>query len=346
MKKALLWKIHHKDVVLCELCNHKCLIAPGKRGRCNVRKNVDGVLYSLNYGNVVASNIDPIEKKPLFHFYPGSKAFSVAAVGCNFTCVFCQNCNISQSDNFEVSSLSGKIEPETVVEQAVRTGCRSVAHTYTEPTVYFEFVYDVARLTREAGLKTVLVSNGFMSALAVEMLVPYVDAINIDLKSWSDDTYKELIGGRLQPVLDNIIRFHEAGVLVEVTTLVVPDMNSSVEELENIAEFIVSVDPFIPWHVSRFHPAFKMLKSPPTSIEMVAQARQIGLDKGLKYVYTGNLRGDEGESSFCYNCSALLVKRSGYEVCLNNLKVADSPAEDGSTGVSCHQCGASHNFRL
>lgn len=345
MKKALLWKSHHKGIVLCELCHHKCLISPGKRGRCNVRKNIDGILYSLNYGNVVASNIDPIEKKPLFHFYPGSKAFSVAAVGCNFSCVFCQNCTISQAENPEAFPLSGQ-EPGIVVAQALKAGCKSIAHTYTEPTVYFEYVYDTACLAREAGLKTVLVSNGFMSSQAVKMLVPYVDAINIDLKSWSDDTYKTLIGGRLQPVLDNIRKFHEAGVLVEVTTLVVPDMNSSTGELESIAEFIVSVDPSIPWHVSRFYPAYKMSDRSPTPIEKVDEARQIGLDKGLFYVYTGNLRGDEGESSYCYNCSALLVKRSGYTVSLNNLRPQDASGEATGTRVACPQCGTLHNFRL
>jgi len=351
LKKALLWEPSSNNAVACKLCHHKCTISSGKRGRCQVRKNVDGVLYTINYGNVIASNIDPIEKKPLFHFYPGSNAFSVAAVGCNFTCLFCQNCTISQADKFESFPMSGYVSPEMVVEKALQSGCKSIAHTYTEPTVYFEYVYDVSVLAREAGLKTVLVSNGFMSEEAVDMLLPYIDGINIDLKCWSEDTYKTFMGGRLEPVVNNIRRFAGSSVLVEVTTLVVPEMNSSLDELRSIADFLASVDKDIPWHVSRFHPAYKMKDRPATSIDKIKEAYDIGIKSGLHYVYTGNVLNDLCESTVCYNCQTMLVKRLGYNVSENHLKIESDDKNIGldkgclnKTRIVCPECGITHNF--
>ena len=332
MKEALLWKSLENKAVQCNLCNHRCKIQEGKKGICQVRENRDGALYSLNYGKVVALHVDPIEKKPLFHFYPGSTAFSVAASGCNFRCTFCQNYSISQSPRED--RINGqKLSPVELVALAKSHGCHTIAHTYTEPTIYFEHAIESARLAHAEGLRTVFVTNGFMSREAAEMMVGVVEGLNIDLKAFSEETYKKTIGGQLQPVLDNIKFFHEQGMLVEVTTLVVPDMNDSDEELGKIASYICSVSPDIPWHVSRFHPDFEMLDRRATPTATVQKARNIGLEAGLRYVYCGNLPGDDGESSLCHSCGAMLVKRWGYRIMQNNLD-----------GKKCPSCGTEHHF--
>ena len=344
MKKAQWWKPLKEGKVQCELCCHYCVISPGSRGRCNVRRNDDSVLYSLNFGNVVASNVDPVEKKPLYHFFPGSQAFSVAAMGCNFSCMFCQNCTISQAHTDSSYGVTSFMTPAEVVDRALKTGCKSIAHTYTEPTVYYEYVYETAVIAREKGLKTILVSNGFLSPQAAEKLIPFVDGINIDLKAWSDETYKSLIGGRVQPVLDNIELFHKRGVLVEVTTLVVPQMNSTSEELKEIAQWIASVDRRIPWHVSRFYPAYKMADRSPTSLEKIEEAWQIGIDAGLAYVYTGNVPRGAHESTLCYNCGKLLVERKGYALVENN--VIEMSNDEGARVAVCPDCKLVQNFAV
>jgi len=332
-KEALLWTALDGDAVRCDLCHHRCGIGLQKTGRCAVRKNVDGVLVSLNYGRTVAANVDPIEKKPLFHFLPGTTAFSVASVGCNFHCAFCQNASISQRP-VDDGAIDGRpMTPEDVVSLARQYGCRSIAHTYTEPTVYFEHAIETARVARRHDVRTVFVTNGFMSQAAVEMMPGLVDAANIDLKAFDDETYRSVIGGRLQPVLDNIAYLHRAGVLVEVTTLVVTDMNDSDDELRGIAQFLVSVSPDIPWHVSRFHPEYRMLDRPATPLATIRRARTLGLEAGLRYVYAGNVPGDDGEQTSCSDCNALLVRRFGFRVVENRL-----------AGRACPDCGAEQYF--
>ncbi len=333
MKKALLWTSLDDNRVQCELCHHSCLIAPGNIGACAVRENVDGILYSLNYGKTVALNVDPIEKKPLFHFFPGSRAFSVASVGCNFTCKFCQNSTISQSPREGTELPTRSLSPEELVSLAEQQNCPTIAHTYTEPTVYFEHAIESARLAKEKGIRSIFISNSFMAPGAIEMMIPVVDAINIDLKAFNEDTYRRVIGGRLVPVLENIKSLHEAGMLVEVTTLVVTDMNDSDEELRQIAQFIVSVSPNIPWHVSRFHPDYKMRDRPATPLSTIKRARDLGKEEGLRYVYSGNVPGDSGESTVCDKCSAMLVKRFAYRIVENRLD-----------GNKCPDCGEEHHF--
>ena len=315
--------------VRCHLCSHRCRINPAKRGICGVRENREGTLYSLVYGMIVAENVDPIEKKPLFHLWPGSKSFSIATVGCNFRCSFCQNHDISQMPREAGSIMGREVSPAALVERAVKTGSRSIAYTYTEPTVFFEFAYDIARLAYERGLKNVFVTNGFMTEETLDVIAPYLDAANVDLKSFRNDFYKKRCGARLSPVLTNLRKMKEVGIWVEVTTLLIPDLNDSEEELRQIAEFIYSLGAETPWHISRFHPQYKMTTLPPTSVEAIHRAARIGKTCGLKYVYSGNVPGDEGEDTLCSHCGKLLINRYGFSIEKIHLH-----------GANCPQCGA------
>jgi len=289
------------------------VIKPGRRGRCAVRENRDGTLYSLVYGKVIARHVDPIEKKPLFHFFPGSRSYSIATVGCNFRCLHCQNYDISQYPKVHDDIAGEEMTPEDVVGEAERAGCRSISYTYTEPTIFMEFAYDCARLAHDRGIKNVFVSNGYTTAEAAREMAPYLDANNIDLKG-DDDFYKNVAGARLQPVLDTIRLMKQLGVWVEVTTLIIPTYNDTEEFLRWVADFIRSVDPAIPWHVTQFYPTYKLLDRPRTPIGILRRAREIGLEAGLKYVYEGNVPGEGGESTYCPSCGALLIERFGFSL--------------------------------
>lgn len=329
MKEALLYEKLKGGKVHCALCAHRCVIEDGQRGICAVRENRGGTLYSLVYGRVVASHVDPIEKKPLFHFLPGSKSYSVATAGCNFRCQHCQNYEISQLPR-EMPDLvipGQEMTPEEVVEAAARTGCESIAYTYTEPTIFLEFALDCARLARERGIKNVFVSNGFMTPESARLMAPYLDADNIDLKG-GKEFYKEVCSARLEPVQKTIRLMKELGVWVEVTTLVIPGLNDSDEDLKEIARFIISVDPAIPWHVSQFYPTYKMLDRPRTPVETLRRAREIGLREGLRFVYEGNVPGEGGESTYCPSCGETLIERFGYNIVRRRL-----------TGAACPACG-------
>jgi len=300
--------------VRCGLCAHRCVIAKGKRGICQVRENRGGVLYSLNYGRLVSENVDPIEKKPLFHLLPASLSYSIATVGCNFRCKHCQNYEISQYPRLYGGEIPGRTRtPEEVVEAARRAGCRSISYTYVEPTIFYEFAFDTAKKAVEAGLANVFVSNGYTSPEATREIAPFLTANNIDLKAYTDRFYKEVCGARLQPVLDTIKLMKELGVWVEVTTLVIPGWNDSDEELKDIAGFIHSVSPEIPWHVTRFWPTYQMTDRPPTPHETLRRAREIGLSAGLKYVYIGNIPDADGENTYCPACKTLVIERSGFQ---------------------------------
>jgi pyruvate formate lyase activating enzyme len=315
--------------IRCSLCSHRCLIMPGKRGLCGVRENQDNVLYSLVYDKLIAQHIDPIEKKPLFNFLPGSSSFSIATPGCNFRCKHCQNADISQLPRDHGGTILGnEARPEAIVEAAVRSRCSSISYTYTEPTIFFELAYDTARLAAERGLKNVFVTNGYTTPEALKTIQPYLHAANVDLKSFRDEFYKEICGARLQPVLDAIKLYAELGIWTEVTTLVIPGHNDSDEELGNIARFLVSLNPSIPWHVSRFHPTYKLQDAPITPVATLKRAREIGLAAGLRYVYEGNVPG-EGEDTSCWNCKQTLISRTGYRISQN--KCADG---------TCPLCGA------
>lgn len=320
MKEAVLYEKLPEQKVRCQLCAHRCVIQPGKRGFCGVRENRDGILYSLVYPRAIATHVDPIEKKPLFNFLPGSSAFSVATVGCDMTCLHCQNADISQAPR-ETGRITGKdIPPSDLAASARESGCRTIAYTYTEPTIFFEYALETARQAAGAGIKNVFVTNGYMTAEALETLAPDLDAANVDLKSFRDDFYREICGARLQPVLDTIRRMHEMDIWLEVTTLIIPGHNDGEEEMESIARFLAEISPDIPWHVSAFYPTYKLTSAPPTPPETLKKARRIGLAAGLRYVYTGNIPGDEGEKTFCHGCGRVIIERTGYRVGAVNIR--------------------------
>lgn len=321
MKEALLYEKTGNGKIKCHLCAHFCNISPGSRGICAVRENVDGTLYSLVYGKVIANNIDPIEKKPLFHFYPGSRSYSIATAGCNFKCLHCQNFEISQYPKQHKDIPGVDMTPEQIVGAAVKSGCKSISYTYTEPTIFMEFAYDCARLAREQGIKNVFVSNGFSTPEATKLMAPYLDANNIDLKG-DDSFYKKIVGARLQPVLDTIKLMKDSGVWVEITTLIIPTYNDSEEFLRWTAEFIKSVDPAMPWHVTQFYPTYKLQGQPRTPVSTLKRAREIGLEAGLKYVYEGNVPGEGGENTYCPSCGGLLIERFRFTLTTLKMKAA------------------------
>jgi len=307
--------------VMCTLCNHQCVISSGKRGVCSVRENNDGTLYSLVYGKMVANNIDPVEKKPLFHFYPGSKAYSIATAGCNFHCLHCQNWSISQLENGDITGQ--ELAPGKIVEDALAGGCQSIAYTYTEPTIFYEYAFDTANIAHKKGLKNIFITNGYISEEALRKISPYLDAANIDLKSMKDSFYRKVCGAKLKPVLDNIKLYYMLGIWLEVTTLIIPGYNDSSEELEEIARFISDIDKSIPWHVSRFFPAYKLGSVPPTPKITLDKAIEIGRKEGLEYVYQGNI--GEGENTFCPNCGKLLIERTGFDFVENKIRSGSCP---------------------
>jgi pyruvate formate lyase activating enzyme len=325
--EAYLYEPQKEQTVKCNLCSHRCLIQAGKRGICNVRENRDGILNTLVYGKLIAQHIDPIEKKPLFHLHPGSRSYSIATVGCNFKCLFCQNADIAQMPSDRNGMIVGDpVSPEAVVAAAVQADCQSISYTYTEPTVYFEFAYDTARIAHEKGLLNVFVTNGYMTSEALRMISPYLDAANVDLKSFSDGYYKKYCGAKLSPVLETLILMKSLNVLVEVTTLLVTGLNDGKTELESLACFIVeSLGPETPWHISRFHPTYKLTDRPPTPLKSLTTARDIGLAAGLKYVYLGNVPGENGESTACPDCNKMLIDRWGFTVRKNRLKEGRCP---------------------
>ncbi|NOZ58360.1 MAG: AmmeMemoRadiSam system radical SAM enzyme [Euryarchaeota archaeon] len=299
--------------VRCNLCSHRCVIAEGKRGICGVRENRGGRLYTLVYGRAIAYHVDPIEKKPLFHFLPGTKSYSIATVGCNFRCLHCQNWEISQMPR-EGRGVSGiHLPPEEVVEQAQRHGCASISYTYTEPTIFAEYAVDCARLAGERGIKNVFVTNGYITEDALREVAPHLDAANIDLKGFTDEFYREVCGARLEPVLRSIRLYREMGVWVEVTTLIIPGHNDDEEQLRGIARFIRSVGREVPWHVTRFHPDYRLTEVPSTPLETLRRAMEIGREEGLLYVYMGNVPG-EGEDTLCPGCGEVLIQRRGFEI--------------------------------
>ena len=329
MHEALFYTIDSDQNTTCSLCSHHCHIKPGKRGLCGVRENQDGKLASLVYGRLVSENSDPIEKKPLFHFLPGSRSYSIATVGCNFHCQHCQNFEISQFPHMHDGQITGRNRTaQAVVDAAVGAQCASISSTYVEPTVFYEFAHDCAMQAHQQQLKNVFVSNGFMTSEVTRHLAPVLDGINIDIKAFSDDFYKKLCKGRLQPVLDTVRLMHELGVWVEVTTLLIPGLNDSPEELRDIARFIKDIDASIPWHVTAFYPTYKLIDRPPTPAETLRSARDIGLEQGLHFVYEGNIPGMGGENTFCPSCGTELITRFGFRI-----------QEDRITGGCCPDCG-------
>ncbi len=314
-KEALFYtKTGQGSTVQCFLCPHRCVIKEGKRGICGVRQNESGRLLSLVYGKVVACNVDPIEKKPLFHFQPGSTSLSIATVGCNFQCLHCQNHDISQLPSSQGRIAGRDATVRDIVATACRERCTSISYTYTEPTIYFEFAYDTAVAAVEQGLKNVFVTNGFIEPEALRMVSPYLHAANVDLKAFSDRFYRTICKARLQPVLRALEVMKELGIWIEITTLIIPGLNDHEKELRDLARFIVGLGKEVPWHISAFHPTYRMTQRPRTPVAVLRRIRSLGMEEGLAFVYTGNVPGDEGENTFCPGCGTKVIERVGFRV--------------------------------
>jgi pyruvate formate lyase activating enzyme len=325
MKEAMFYVREHDKEVRCGLCRFRCLISEGARGICAVRENRGGTLCSLVYGKLCAEHVDPIEKKPLFHVMPGSKTYSIATAGCNFHCRHCQNYTISQLER-DMPIRGTEQTPQEIVQRALDNECGSISYTYTEPTIFFEFAYDTARLAREAGLKNIFVTNSYISKEALATIAPFLDAANIDLKGFSEGFYRDIVHARFEEVLDSIIEYRKQGIWLELTTLIIPDLNDSDSELQNLAEFIVAnlgID--TPWHVSQFYPTYKLSDRPRTPLATLRRARDIGHAAGLRYVYEGNVPGEGGESTYCPSCSTVLIKRFGYIIETNRIVNGNCP---------------------
>ncbi len=299
--------------VRCGVCAHRCLVRPGRHGICGVRENRDGVLWCSAYGAVAVTAVDPIEKKPLFHVDPGSLAYSLATTGCPFHCTFCQNWELAQAPRLGLRIPQRPMTPARLVADARASGARSIAYTYVEPTVFLEYALDAGRLARKAGLRNLFVTDGYATPDAIRLLAPVLDAANVDLKSFSDAFYRRRCGATLAPVLEAIRAYREAGIWVEVTTLVIPGLNDSDAELRDLTGWLVAeLGPFVPWHVSRFHPAFELHDVPPTPAATLRRAAEIGREAGLRFVYVGNAPEVGLQDTACPGCGLLLVERRGY----------------------------------
>jgi len=328
MKEARYFQVEDQGWVRCALCPHRCAIAPGKRGICGVRENREGILWALSYGRLVALNDDPIEKKPLFHVLPGSRSLSVATVGCNLTCAHCQNHEISQYPRRRAEIPGRDVSPQAVVDEALRLGSQTLSFTYSEPTIFMEWAQDIAERAVPAGVRCVSVTNGYTAPGPLSDLGKNLLAANVDLKGFREAFYRQVCGAQLKPVMETIALLRKLGVWVEVTTLLIPGLNDSEDELAELAAFLASVDRAMPWHLSRFHPDHEMLDRPPTSQDSIQRARRIGQEAGLRFVYSGNVWGDAGENTFCPACATPLIERCGFSVQAFRLK-------DGA----CPKCG-------
>ncbi|RMH80137.1 MAG: AmmeMemoRadiSam system radical SAM enzyme [Acidobacteria bacterium] len=324
--KSVAWLSEAKNGrVLCKACKQRCTLKEGEYGKCGVRINEGGKLYLTVYGLVSAINLDPIEKKPLFHFLPSTQSLSIGTVGCNFSCQFCQNWEISQhpqTHNYEV--FGEEISPEEIVRLAKLHGAQSISYTYNEPVIFFEFAYDTMKLAKEKGLRNVFVTSGYETEEAINIALPYLDAMNIDLKSFSDEFYKRICGARLKPVLETIEYAYKKGIWIEITTLLIPGYNDSEEEIRSIARFVASLSRDIPWHISRFFPAYRMLDLKPTPVDTLRRAYEIGKEEGLNFVYVGNYLDESLESTYCPACGSKVIERRVYKT-LNHLKDSHCP---------------------
>ena len=320
MKKALYWNLKDKEkkTVQCILCPRNCVIADGNLGVCGVRKNKAGILYSLVYGNPVSTNIDPIEKKPLFHFLPGSTSFSIGTVGCNLKCLFCQNFDISQQKASEYEEE--QLPPEKAVELALANGCKSISYTYTEPTIFYEYVLDTAKLARKKGLKNVMVTNGYINPEPLKELYPFIDGANVDLKGFNPEFYEKYTSSNLENVKQAIKGISKIKTtLLEVTNLVVPGHNDNMQEIEEMCKWLKQEVGDIPLHFSRFFPMYKMQDVEPTPEETLLKAREIA-KKYISYVYIGNIHTKDGENTYCPKCKKLLIERTGFGMGVNNIE--------------------------
>ncbi len=330
MKLAKLYQPLSGKRARCLACSWYCQIAPNQVGICATRYNKNGKLYSLVYGEAIGLHLDPVEKKPLYHFYPGERLLSFGTVGCNFGCLFCQNWEMSNEiKNLKLKiknlslkktlvdftqSISKKITPKKIIEMAVKNGAKGIAYTYNEPAIFVEFAHDCMVLAKKKGLVNVFVSNGFESKETFDYIKDYLDGINIDLKSFRQEFYQKICLAKIEPVKENIKRYFQAGIETEVTTLIIPGRNDDSKELEEIAKFLFSISPDLPWHISAFYPAYKMLDVPPTPIEKLIEAYEIGKKVGLHYIYVGNVYDPDRSATYCPKCRRVLIQREGYQV--------------------------------
>jgi pyruvate formate lyase activating enzyme len=319
MKEALYYQKLDKNIVQCQLCPHFCTIKENNVGICKVRKNVKGKLYSLVYGRAVAAHIDPIEKKPLYHCYPGTSALSIGTVGCNLCCKHCQNWETSQAKPSDF--FARELSPEHIVEMAKESECTSIAYTYNEPTIFYEYMLDTAKLARNDDIKNVVVTNGFINPEPLQGLCTYIDAVNCDLKSFDDSFYKKICGGRLEPVLETLKILHKHKIWLEIAVLIIPTFNNKPEMLTKMCTWIKeNLGTQYPVHFSGFHPCYKLLDIEPTTTKALLQAREIALKVGLEYVYVGNVHSSEGNNTDCPKCRKVLVERYGFSVLNNEIK--------------------------
>ncbi len=315
-------------MVHCRLCPNSCRLPEGRIGLCRARQNVGGALYSLVYGQVAAVHVDPIEKKPFFHVLPGAKAYSLATPGCNMRCLFCQNWEISQSYPWQVATTP--TTPEQVVAAALRSGAAAIAFTYSEPTIFYEFMLDVAKLAKAKGLKTLVVSNGYIQPEPLAALLPFIDAYKVDFKAFNPKFYAELTGGSREPILQTMKAIRAAGVWLEIVNLLVTDRNDGEDEVRALARWVKdNLGDDVPLHFSRFQPMHKLLNLPPTPVERVQRAREIARAEGLKYVYVGNVPPSPGDSTFSPRTGQVVIERQGYHVVRNWLENGVAP--DGET---------------
>lgn len=320
------------DMVQCHLCPNNCILSKGQIGVCKARKNIEGKLYSLSYGNLASANLDPIEKKPLFHFLPGSNSFSIATPGCNLRCLFCQNWQISQVMPDEIKTI--RATPKEVVDKALASGAESIAFTYSEPTAFYEYMLDIVKLAHGKGIKTAMISAGYIEEEPLRELCQYMDAIKIDLKAFKESFYKKLTGGDLDTILNTLKTIKEEGVWLEIVNLLIPGENDSEEEIRQMARWIKeNLGPDVPVHFSRFHPDYKLRNLPPTPIESLKRARRVAMEEGLNYVYTGNFRWPEGETTYCPGTGQAAIIRQGFFVTANNLQNGRCPSGETIPGV-------------
>jgi pyruvate formate lyase activating enzyme len=328
-KKAMYYEKLDDNKVICKLCPHECILKPGNTGLCNARKNENGDLISMSYGKIVAVHIDPIEKKPLYHFYPGSQTFSIGTAGCNLHCKNCQNSSISQASPMDIEFTDAT--PEQIVYTAIKNNCNSISYTYTEPTIFYEFMLETAKLAHEKGLKNIIVSNGFINQEPLLELIPYIDAANIDLKCFSDSIYRDITTGSLQPVLNTLKTIKENGVWLEITNLVIPNHTDNLKMIEEMCLWLYD-NGFndVPLHFSRFHSSYKMNDIPVTPLKTLEQAYDIAKENGIKYVYLGNVNSEK-RNTICPHCNAIVIERNGFE------------ANTKDFSGNCQKCGKKIN---
>ncbi len=316
--EALFYERLKGNNVQCALCPRRCRVPAGERGYCRVRENREGRYLALTYGHPCAMNLDPVEKKPFFHVHPGTKAFSIATVGCNIHCRFCQNWDISQARPEEL--VTAYRTPDDIAAEAVRLGARSIAYTYSEPTVFYEYMLDCSKAARARGLDSIVVSNGFINDAPQRALFPHIKAIKIDLKAFTPDFYKDVCDGRLQPVLDTLKRLSTSGVWFEVVCLLIPTLNDGTDEIRRMAAWIVKeLGPAVPLHFTRYQPLYQLRNLPPTPTDTILRARETAMNEGCLFVYTGNLPGLEGQDTQCPSCQGIVIRRYGYHIRENNL---------------------------